>query len=132
MSWNSRYILEFLLFCPKNWKKSQISIACNFTNINKKVSFFNLFKKFFDFSRLSEVIISNIIIIKITLGNAPYKMLHKLKSACPSEKQQLWTSASSSVSQKSRDQLSDPSIQQATGTSNRLTAKFSNPNPSCR
>ena len=55
-----------------------------------------------------------IIIIIIALDNAPYKMLHKLKSACSIRKNQLWTSACSSVSQKSRDQLSDPSIQQAT------------------
>ena len=49
----------------------------------------------------------------IALGNAPYKMLHKLKVRTPSEKNQLWTNASSSVSQKSRDQLSDPLSQQA-------------------
>ena len=44
-----------------------------------------------------------IIIIIIALDNAPYKMLHKLKSACFIRKNQLWTSASSSVSQKSLD-----------------------------
>ena len=44
-----------------------------------------------------------IIIIIIALDNAPYKMLHKLKSACFIRKKQLWTSASSSVSQKSLD-----------------------------
>ena len=47
--------------------------------------------------------IQNIIII-IALDNAPYKMLHKLKSACFIRKTQLWTSAFSSVSQKSLDQ----------------------------
>ena len=55
-----------------------------------------------------------IIIIIIILGNAPYKMLHKLKSACPIKKKPLWASASSNVSQKFLDQLSDPSIEQAT------------------
>ena len=44
-----------------------------------------------------------IIIIIIALDNAPYKMLHKLKSACFIRKKQLWTSASSNVSQKSLD-----------------------------
>ena len=55
-----------------------------------------------------------IIIIIIALGNAPYKMLHKLKSACSIRKNQIWTSVSSSVSQKSWDQLLDASSQQAT------------------
>ena len=57
------------------------------------------------------IIIIIITIIIIALSNAPYKMLHKLKSACSIRKNQLWTSVSSSVSQKSRDQLSDPSSQ---------------------
>ena len=48
-------------------------------------------------------IIIIIIIIIIALDNAPYKMLHKLKSACFIRKNQLWTSAFSSVSQKSLD-----------------------------
>ena len=59
-----------------------------------------------------------IIITIIALDNAPYKMLHKLKSVCSIRKNQLWTSASSSASQKSRDQLTDPSIQQATHSNN--------------
>ena len=45
--------------------------------------------------------------IIIALDNAPYKMLDKLKSSI--RENQLWTSASSSVSQKSQDQLTDPS-----------------------
>ena len=61
-----------------------------------------------------------IIIIIIALGNAPYKMLHKLKSAYSIRKNQLWTSASSSVSQKSKDQLSDPLSQQATHSNSSL------------
>ena len=50
-------------------------------------------------SAWSKIII--IIIIIIALDNAPYKMLHK--SVCFIRKNQLWTSASSSVSQKSQD-----------------------------
>ena len=74
-----------------------------------------------------------IIIIIIALDNAPYKMLHKLKSACSIRKNQLWTSASSNVSQKSLDQPSDPSIQQATHSNSwdQQQQRLSNPNPSC-
>ena len=53
--------------------------------------------------RFFVIIIIIIIIIIIALDNAPYKMLHKLKSACFIRKNQLWTSASSSVKQKSLD-----------------------------
>ena len=79
------------------------------------------------------IIIIVIIIIIIALDNAPYKMLHKLKSACSIRKKQLWTSASLSVSQKSQNQPTDPSIQQATHSNNwdQQRQKLSNPNPSC-
>ena len=74
-----------------------------------------------------------VIIIIIALGNASYKMLHRLISACSIRKNQLWTSASSSVSQKSQDQLSDPSIQQATHANSwdQQQQSLSNPNLSC-
>ena len=78
---------------------------------------------------LLAIIISSI----IALDNAPYKMLHKLKSACFIRKNQLWTSASSSVSQKSLDQPSGPSIRQATHSNSwdQQQQRLSNPNPSC-
>ena len=60
-------------------------------------------------------------------------MLHKLKSAYSIRKNQLWTSMSLSVSQKFRDQLTDPSIQYATHSNNwdQQRQRLSNPNPSC-
>ena len=52
-------------------------------------------------------------IIIIALGNAPYKMLHKLKSTCSIRKNQLWTSASLSVSQ-----VSGPTVRSLNSTGN--------------
>ena len=47
------------------------------------------------------IIIINSIII--ALDNTPYKILHELKSASSIRKNQLWTNASLSVSQKSQE-----------------------------
>ena len=79
------------------------------------------------------LIIVVIISIIIALGNAPYKMLHKLKSGYSIRKKQLWTSESSSVSQKSRDQLSDPWSQQATHSNSwdQPQQRLSFPNTTC-
>ena len=63
----------------------------------------------------------------------PTKCYANSKVRAPSEKTQLWTNASLSVLQKSRDQLSDPSIQQATHSNSwdQQQQRLSNPNPSC-
>ena len=55
-----------------------------------------------------------LLLLLLHLVMHPTKCYTNSKVRCSIRKNQLWTSASSSVSQKSQDQLSDPSIQQAT------------------